>query len=64
MNSSYISLTFLRGGELFKHLSEARRFSEQRARFYAASIALALGYLHKSRVIYRDLKSRKHSFKS
>jgi serine/threonine protein kinase len=25
-----------RGGELFKHLSEQRRFSEERAKFYAA----------------------------
>ncbi len=45
-----------RGGELFKHLSESRRFSEERAKFYAAQIALALGYLHSSKIIYRDLK--------
>jgi hypothetical protein len=25
-----------RGGELFKHLSEVRRFDEERTRFYAA----------------------------
>jgi len=45
-----------RGGELFKHLSESKRFTEYRAKFYAAQIALALGYLHSSRIIYRDLK--------
>ena len=45
-----------RGGELLKHISEAKRFTEERARFYAAQIAIALGYLHNSKVIYRDLK--------
>jgi serine/threonine protein kinase len=45
-----------RGGELFQYLREERRFSEERVKFYAAQIALALGYLHKSQVLYRDLK--------
>jgi serine/threonine protein kinase len=47
---------FFRGGELFKHLSESKRFPEERARFYAAQVALALGYLHKARILYRDMK--------
>jgi len=29
-------LTFNSGGELYKHLAEARRFPEERAKFYAA----------------------------
>lgn len=45
-----------RGGELLKHLVEAKRFSEERAKFYTAQIIIALGYLHNSKVIYRDLK--------
>ncbi len=45
-----------RGGELLKHLVESKRFSEERAKFYTAQIAIALGYLHNSKVIYRDLK--------
>jgi serine/threonine protein kinase len=51
-----ISYLYNRGGELFKYLSEAKRFSEERAKFYAAQIAIALGHLHTSRIIYRDLK--------
>jgi serine/threonine protein kinase len=46
----------LRGGELLKHLVEAKRFTEAHAKFYTAQIAIALGYLHHSKIIYRDLK--------
>ena len=52
----YFIMPFIQGGELFKHLSEKRRFSEEKTKFYAAQIALALGYLHQSDIIYRDLK--------
>ena len=37
----------MRGGELFKHLRDKRKFTEQTAKFYAASILLGLEYLHK-----------------
>ncbi|CAD5233352.1 unnamed protein product [Bursaphelenchus xylophilus] len=52
----YFVLDFLNGGELFFHLQKDRHFSENRARFYAAEIASALGYLHERQIIYRDLK--------
>ena len=32
----YFILDFIQGGELFKHLSEEKRFSEGKAKFYAA----------------------------
>merc|ERR1711963_1098043 len=49
---------YVSGGELFIHLRNERtkRFPEERTRFYAAEIVCALGYLHKRRIIYRDLK--------
>lgn len=47
---------FRRGGELFQHLKNARRFTESRAKFYVASVAMALGHLHSKDIIYRDLK--------
>merc|ERR1719362_2676501 len=52
----YFVLEFCPGGELFFHLSRAKRFSEGRCRFYAAEILLAIEYLHKLNIVYRDLK--------
>jgi len=52
----FFVMHFMRGGELFQHLRNARRFTESRAKFYVAIIAMALGHLHSLGVIYRDLK--------
>ncbi|XP_069777452.1 serine/threonine-protein kinase Sgk3 isoform X2 [Narcine bancroftii] len=52
----YFVLDFINGGELFFHLQRERYFPEDRARFYAAEIASALGYLHSLNIVYRDLK--------
>ncbi len=52
----YLVLDYLCGGELFTHLSNVDYFTEERTRFYAAQIVLALGHLHENGIIYRDLK--------
>ena len=52
----YLIMDFMIGGELFFHLRKEKKFSEQRARLYAAQITMALDYLHKKNTIYRDLK--------
>ncbi|XP_061597505.1 serine/threonine-protein kinase Sgk1-like isoform X2 [Cololabis saira] len=52
----YFVLDYVNGGELFYHLQRERMFLEPRARFYAAEIASALGYLHSLHIVYRDLK--------
>lgn len=41
---------------MFFHLRKAGKFTEDRARFYAAEIVLALECLHKNGIVYRDLK--------
>ncbi|XP_052000249.1 serine/threonine-protein kinase Sgk1-like isoform X1 [Xyrauchen texanus] len=52
----YLVLDYACGGELFYHLQREWVFGEPRARFYAAEIASALGYLHSLNIVYRDLK--------
>ncbi|KAE8602527.1 hypothetical protein XENTR_v10014017 [Xenopus tropicalis] len=49
----YFILDYINGGELFYHLQRERCFLEPRARFYAAEIASALGYLHSLNIVYR-----------
>lgn len=44
------------GGELFFHLRRAFKFTEERAKLYAAELVLAVEYLHSKDIIYRDLK--------
>lgn len=39
--------------QLFYHLQRERSFPEPRAAFYAAEMALALGYLHSLGIVYR-----------
>jgi len=52
----FFVMKFMKGGELFQHLKVAKRFEEERAKFYVAEILLGLEYLHNLGVIYRDLK--------
>ncbi len=52
----YMALDYISGGDLFQHLILAQFFTEERARFYAAEIYLALSFLHSKNIIYRDLK--------
>ena len=52
----YFVIDFLNGGELFFHLRKETCFNEDRTRFYAAEIVLALECLHANGIIYRDLK--------
>jgi serine/threonine protein kinase len=44
------------GGDLKFHLINAGRFTEERARFYAAEVLLGLEHIHSLNIIYRDMK--------
>ncbi|CAG9311718.1 unnamed protein product [Blepharisma stoltei] len=52
----YFILEYCSGGELFFHLNRARRFDEERVKFYSACLVLAIEHLHSKNIIYRDLK--------
>jgi serine/threonine protein kinase len=52
----YIILDYSERGDLFAVWTREKRFNEPTVRQYAAEMAVALDFLHRSGVIYRDLK--------
>jgi serine/threonine protein kinase len=49
----HLVMEYVNGGELFFHVNQFGRFSEERVRFYSAEILLALQSLHGMGIIYR-----------
>lgn len=52
----YIVMECITGGELFTHLSKARKFTDEQSKFYAAQVASAFAHIHSKNIIHRDLK--------
>jgi len=51
-------MDFFPGGELFYNLQQKKKLTEVEAKIYFGEIILALNYLHKNNIIYRDIKVR------
>lgn len=54
--SIYFLLELLPGGEFFTFLQKVGKLSEDKARFYSATVVSAYEELHRKRIAYRDLK--------
>jgi serine/threonine protein kinase len=52
----YLMLEYAAGGSLFEQLQRNHRFKEKEVRFFASEIILALEFLHRNNILYRDLK--------
>ncbi|XP_010896924.2 ribosomal protein S6 kinase alpha-5 isoform X1 [Esox lucius] len=52
----HLILDYVNGGELFTHLVQRVRFTEQEVALYSGEIVLALEHLHQLGIVYRDLK--------
>jgi len=52
----YLVMDYYPGGALFFHLRKQEMFPEEKAKFYAAELLLALQHLHDHFIVYRDLK--------
>jgi len=53
----YFVMEYVAGKDLRYHLSQSKKFTEERVKFHSAEIVLALRFLHRRGIIYRDLKS-------
>ena len=52
----YLAFEYVQGGEIFRLLRKENLFPNDVALFYITEIVLALEYLHKQKIAYRDLK--------
>ena len=46
-------MEYVNGGDLMFQIQKSRKFSEDRSRFYAAEVILALMFLHEHGIVYR-----------
>ena len=53
----FMVMKYCPGGDLADVIKKEKRISEERARIYVAEVLLALEYLHKKNIIFRDLKA-------
>ena len=49
----FFLMEFLNGGDLMFHMLNSRKFTEERARFYAAEILCGIQFMHSEGIIHR-----------
>merc|ERR1712065_69576 len=54
----YLALEYVNGGELYTHLKNEGRFSEERVQLYVAELACVIGHLHSFEIVYRTSSPR------
>ena len=52
----FFVIELVQGGDLMYHMQKKKKLPEDHAQFYSAEIALALNFLHRNGIIFRDLK--------
>ena len=52
----YLVTDYYNGGAMFFHVRKNKGFDEERTKFYAAELMLAIAHLHEHGIIYRDMK--------
>ena len=52
----YFVMELVQGGDLMFHMQKKKKLPEYHAMFYSAEVALALRFLHRNGIIYRDIK--------
>ena len=55
-DSMFFVMEFMSGGDLNEQLNEVKFFSEERSKFYAAEVTVAVQFLHQRGILHRDLK--------
>ena len=55
-NCIYFLMEYIKGKELWEVIRDIGLLNKEQTQFYGGSILIAINYLHKKRIIYRDIK--------
>jgi serine/threonine protein kinase len=57
-------MDYINGGDLRYHIGCRRKFNEKESKFFLANMIIGLEYLHKNKIIHRDMKPENMVFDS